>query len=316
MTASAHVLQLVRAHYVGNESQFASAALSLARGSKLPSVRASIMNAVKAGHASGSASQPRPAQQMRPLPQTPASRMLQCLPAVTFADLMLETQLQGQLDEIVIELEYRDDLAARKLRARNRLLFHGPPGNGKSSSAAAVGEALGVSAYAVSLPQLIDIYVGGTGKNLGELFDAIRPETVVVFDEIDAVGSRRTDTDSSASKEKNSIINTFLTLLDRCKHGVIIGTTNRPDMIDPALMRRFDEKIEFPAPTREQMAALGQKLCEGYGVGEIHVTDCANFDEVAKRCETQARRIVMREILAAEEAAETEEDDGEEKAAE
>jgi hypothetical protein len=63
------------------------------------------------------------------------------------------------------------------------------------------------------------------------------------------------------------------------------------------------------------MTALAAKLCEGYGVAPLSVTSCRNFDEVAKRCETEARRIVMGEILAAEEA-ETGDDDGEEKAAE
>lgn len=304
MTASAHVLQMVRAHYSGNDSSFATAALSLARASKVPSVKAAIINAVQAG-ARQQQPQRRQPEQLQPL-HAPNSKLLQRLRSVTFAELMLDGPIQTLLDEVVVELEYRDELAERKLRARNRLLFWGPPGNGKSSSAAALAEALDVPAYGVSLPQLIGSHLGETGRNLGELFDAIRPDTVVVFDEIDALGSRRGETDSSAGKEQNSTINTLLTLLDRCKWGVIIGTTNRPDMLDPALLRRFDESIEFPAPTPEQMAVLGSKLCEGYGVEGIRVTDCRNFDEVAKRCETEARRIVMREILAAEDAAETE----------
>lgn len=312
MTASANVLQMVRAHYEANDAQFASAALALARASKIPTVKAAIINTVQAGSRQR---QQRPAaQQMRPL-HSPESRLLQRLNPVTFAELTLEPNIQSLLDDIVIELEYRDALAERKLRARNRLLFWGPPGNGKSSSAAALAEALGVPAYGVSLPQLIGSHLGETGQNLGQLFDAIRPDTVVVFDEIDALGSRRGETDSSAGKEQNSTINTLLTLLDRCKWGVIVGTTNRPDMLDPALARRFDESLEFPAPSREQMSALAGKLCEGYGVEPLSVTDCRNFDEVAKRCETEARRIVMREILAAEEA-EAGDDDGEEKAAE
>jgi SpoVK/Ycf46/Vps4 family AAA+-type ATPase len=108
--------------------------------------------------------------------------------------------------------------------------------------------------------------------------------------------------DQAAGKEANSIVNTMLTLLDRTKHGIIIATTNRPDILDPALLRRFDEQIEFPAPSPEQMRSLASKLCEGFGVPPVDVSSCANFDEVTKRCETEARRAVMRELIAAEQA--------------
>jgi SpoVK/Ycf46/Vps4 family AAA+-type ATPase len=316
MTASAHVVQLVRAHYAQNEPLFASSAMALARGSKVPSVKAALINTLSAGRSSA-IHRPTPAAPARPFQQAPrshaqVSRLLQPLGRVAFDDLLLEPPIQAFLDEIVIELEYREELAARKLRARNRLLFWGPPGNGKTSSAAALGTALDVEAYGVSLPRTVSKYMGETGQNLGELFDSLTPSSLVVFDEIDAIGSARSDTTHSAGKEQNNFVNTILTLLDRCREGVIVATTNRPDILDPALLRRFDELVEFPAPSQAQMRGLAQKLCEGFGVPPVDVSSCANFDEVAKRCETEARRIVMREILAAEEAADDESDETEE----
>ncbi len=318
MTASANVLQLVRAHYAGDQGQFASAAQALARMTKVTSVRAAIINAVAVGQQQGrgavpargfSPLAPAPAQQER----NPNSELLERLEPVSFVDLLAEPHIQAALDELVVELEYRDELAARKLRARNRLLFWGPPGNGKTSHAAALGSALNVPAYGVSLPRVISKYIGETGSNLGKLFDGLRENSLIVFDEIDAIGSNRGKVDQAAGKEANSVVNTMLTLLDRCKRGVLVATTNRPDILDPALLRRFDEVIEFPAPSAAQMRALSLKLCEGYQVPAVDVSSCINFDEVAKRCETEARRIVMREILAAEEASENEEEDDEEK---
>jgi len=303
MTASAHVVQLVRAHYRQDEPGFVSSALALARASKAPTVKAAITNLVQSGRTAGRPYQP-PSQLGQPRAVAPASQMLQQLPAVTFDELLLDAPIQAVLDEIVIELEYREELAQRKLRARNRLLFWGPPGNGKSSSAAAMGNALGVPAYGVSLPRTISKYIGETGQNLGQLFDNLTQETLVVFDELDAIGSRRGVVEQAAGKEHNGIVNTMLTLLDRCRKGVIVATTNRPDILDPALLRRFDELVEFPAPNAEQMRSLARKLCDGYGVPEVEVGNCQNFDEVAKSCETQARRIVMKELLAAEAAEE------------
>lgn len=294
--------------------------MALARASKVGTVKAALINAVAAGQRGGKLEmgQPQPArppglfgQPQQPEHRAPTSKMLERLEPVTFNDLLAAPHIQAFLDEIVVELEYREELAKRKLRARNRLLFWGPPGNGKTSHAAALGTALNVPSYGVSLPRLVSKYMGETGQNLGELFDSLRDDSLVVFDEIDAIGSSRGKVDSAAGKEGNGIVNTMLTLLDRCKRGVIVATTNRPDILDPALLRRFDEVVEFPAASLEQMRALSIKLCEGYGVPPIDVSGCGNFDEVAKHCMTQARRIVMAEILAAEEAAENEEDDGE-----
>lgn len=312
MTASAHLLQLVRAHYSGNESAFTSAAMTLARAAKVASTREAILDIVREGVSAqrqGRRANPSQPQQFRPQAVAQTNGMLEELPPVTFASLQLEPYLQLALDEFVVELEYREELATRNLRARNRFLFHGPPGNGKTSSAAALANALDLKAYAVSLPRLIGSHVGETGQNLGKIFENLTPNTVVVFDEIDAVGASRGEPDQAASKEYNSNVNTLLTLLDRNRAGVIVATTNRPDVVDAALLRRFDEQVEFPGPSPQQLRALADKLADGYDIPRLHrdaIGDCLNYDAVTKTVEREARRVVMREILAAEAAAETE----------
>jgi SpoVK/Ycf46/Vps4 family AAA+-type ATPase len=316
VTAASNVMQLVRAHFLRDEIAFASAATALARSAKSPAMRMHITETLKRGYARRPGEPPlhgmQPAHAPRP---ANISNLLHALPEVGFAELLLEPALQLCLDEIVTEIEYRDDLLARKLRPRSRLLFHGPPGNGKSSSGAALAKALGMHAYGVSLPRVIDKYVGATGQHLGELFDSLRPGMVVVFDELDAVGAHRGSADQAASKEFNGIVNTLLTLMDRNRDGVLIATTNRIDIIDPALLRRFDEHVEFPAPTSQQMASLAAKLCAEHGVEPVDVADCRNFDEVTKRVQREARRIVMREILLADEAGDDDETENEDSAA-
>lgn len=312
MSASAHVLQLCRAHYRGDTAAFANAAMALARGSKSVTIREAILTQVREGVArqrsGGSAAPAR--RELQPLAPVPlrANGLLEELPRVTFASLLLEPSLQMLLDEFVIELEYREELALRKLRARNRLLFWGPPGNGKTSCAAALADALDLPAYAVSLPRLIGTHVGETGGNLGQIFQHLTPNTVVVFDEIDAVTSTRGAADQAASKEFNSQVNTLLTLMDRNRSGVVIATTNRPDIIDAAVLRRFDEQIEFPGPSTEQMRSLAMKLTDGYGLpplDDAYLLDCLNYDAVAKVVEREARRVAMKELLAADVVAES-----------
>lgn len=311
MTASAHVIQLVRSHYAGNANGFASSAMALARASKVLSVRNQIEDLVRQGLSSQARRPARPMGQqgLQALhPPAMAGGMFQALSRNTFDDLMLPVELQAEFDEILVELEYRQELAERGLRARDRILLHGPPGNGKTSSAAAIAEALDVQAFGVSFPQLVGMHVGETGQNLGKLFSSMTEDTVVVFDEIDAIGSTRTEATGAASKEMNSVTNTMLTLLDRSRVGIIVATTNRLDILDPALVRRFEEVLEVPAPTVEQKRALATRLCDGFQVAPVDVDDCPNFDAVTKRCQREARRIVMQEILAAEDAADEQEE--------
>jgi SpoVK/Ycf46/Vps4 family AAA+-type ATPase len=315
VTASANVMQLVRAHYRGDSAAFANAAMTLARGAKAVAIRDGILDLVREGVSKQRAGNaPRETRQMQPM-QVPlrANGMLEELPRTTFSALLLEPSLQMLLDEFVVELEYREELATKGLRARNRLLFWGPPGNGKTSCAAALADALDLPAYAVSLPRLIGSHVGETGKNLGEIFQHLTPNTVVIFDEIDAVASTRGTPDQAASKEFNSNVNTLLTLMDRNRSGVVVATTNRPDVVDPAVLRRFDESIEFPGPSVAQMRSLANKLTDGYGIPMLEdgvLLDCLNYDAVAKVVEREARRIVMKQLLA-EEAIETESEDEE-----
>lgn len=317
-SSGALVLQMVRAHFRGDDRAFAGAAMSLANQAKSPVIRNGISSAIYEGNRTAPKAAVKPHQpasfagfQPAPALAAPQSKMLETLKPMGLADLMLDPDLEQTVREIVVELEYREELAKRNLRARNRLLFWGSPGNGKTSVAAAIAGLLGVPAYAVSLPNLISKYIGETGQNLGQLFDAIKSDTVVVFDEIDAIGSARGRVDQSSGKEANSQVNTILTLLDRHEKGVLIATTNRPDILDPALLRRFDEQIRFPDPNELQKRGLAAKLSAFYGVPEVNVHGCENFDAVTKTVMREARRMVMAEILAADTAEEEDEVDGE-----
>jgi SpoVK/Ycf46/Vps4 family AAA+-type ATPase len=324
MSFAERYTQAVRAHYQGDEVAFAEISRAIATGIPYQSIRKRLESMVDDGYprrvrmlqeqkkalagAQGRSPQPpsRVVGTMNVLPPAPppkqsANDLLQELVPQSFEELMLPAELKSQFDEILRELEYRDELAEHGLRARDRILLHGKPGNGKTSSAASLAHALGIPAYGVNLANLQGSYLGETSKNLARLFESLEKDSLVVFDEIDSIGTSRTeDAESGGEKERNATVNTFLTLLDRGGTGIIVATTNMVNSIDAALRRRFEEVIEVPRPTTEQKNALMTRLCAKHQVPHIRVDDCENYDEVTKRCKREARRIVMQEILAKE----------------
>ena len=131
------------------------------------------------------------------------------------------------------------------IRYTNAVLLHGVSGTGKTTFAQYVAKSLGLPFFYVSITQLIDCYLGKTGQNLESVFEfANSMPCVLVLDEIDQIGSRRLD-DGGTSGEMKRVLITILQNLDRLPNDVIlIAATNRPDVLDEALVRRFAVRHE------------------------------------------------------------------------
>ncbi|WP_250286628.1 ATP-binding protein [Frankia sp. CiP1_Cm_nod2] len=133
-------------------------------------------------------------------------------------------------------------------------IFHGPPGTGKTLFAKAVAARLAATILVVSGPEVTDMYVGESERKIRDLFAEARRNApaVVVFDEFDSIAARRTGRDDGGSRAGNAIVAQLLTELDGFRPEVpvlIIGTTNRIDLIDDALLRpsRFRPiRIDLP----------------------------------------------------------------------
>jgi len=278
------VLALARAHYERNESFFRillkqAASQVRAEGVKAALLRLSEQNVI----------------QLSP----DVAKYVSLMAPQAIDELVLAPGVLAHLETIVEEIRCRGELLARRILPRSRLLFHGPPGNGKSATAAALGSMLGCSAYAVSLNELVSSYLGATGGNIGKVFEALSAGALVVLDEIDAIGTARSNAEGSgAARELNSTVNVMLTLLDRVRDGVLIGLTNRREMLDKALLRRFDQEIVFDPPDDVLAERLVGKLCERYALSrdQIALVDWANFDDIAKAVQAVARRVAMAEI--------------------
>lgn len=179
------------------------------------------------------------------------------LPNTHLADIGGYEDVKTELRKVLAIIN--GDLAAIPANMRNELIprgfiFHGPPGTGKTLFAKAIATELGGTIQVVSGPEVTDMYVGESERKLRELFAEARRNApaVLVFDEFDSIAAKRTGRDDGGSRAGNAVVAQLLTELDGFRPEVpvlIIGTTNRIDIIDEALLRpsRFREiKIGLP----------------------------------------------------------------------
>jgi len=164
------------------------------------------------------------------------------------------------------------------------ILMYGPPGCGKTHLARATAGEIKAGFMAIGINDVLDMWIGNSERNLHELFEQARQNTpcVLFFDEVDALGGRRSDLQHSTGRQ---LINQFLAELDgvnTTNEGVLIlAATNAPWHLDPAFRRpgRFDRILFVPPPDADARASILRILCRGKPVSEI------DYDHLAKKTE-------------------------------
>ncbi|KQY42948.1 ATP-binding protein [Cellulomonas sp. Root137] len=158
-------------------------------------------------------------------------------------------------------------------------LFHGPPGTGKTMTAAALSRSTGLPAYLVDLSALVSKYIGETEKALARVFDrAVREGCMLVFDEADAVFGRRTEVSDSHDRYANQEVSYLLSRIE-AHPGVVVLTTNLLSNIDEAFQRRIHVMVEFPEPGPGERSRLWRSVLPR----ELPVARTVDLDALAQR---------------------------------
>jgi SpoVK/Ycf46/Vps4 family AAA+-type ATPase len=177
-------------------------------------------------------------------------------PTRTFQELVLRRGIRSALDRIVEENRRRDLLQGHGLHSRRKILFHGPPGCGKTVSAEALAGELLLPVFLVRFDAVVSSYLGETAANLSKVFQYAQSRPAVLFfDEFDAIGKSRDSEEEHG--ELKRVVNSFLQMLDAFHSpGLVIAATNHERLLDSALWRRFDDVIQFPGPTKREIETL------------------------------------------------------------
>ena len=185
-------------------------------------------------------------------------------PHTRLSEMILDDTVSKKLKRTIKEQRFFAKLKEHGLSPRRKLLFVGPPGTGKTMTAAALAGELGVPLFLVRLDALITKYMGETAAKLRQVFDAITEvRGIYFFDEFDAIGSQRGMANDVG--EIRRVLNSFLQMIEQDQsHSVIIAATNHPDILDYALFRRFDDMIQYGLPNQEQVISVLKARMTGF----------------------------------------------------
>lgn len=267
MPSAKQIIALVKSHVQGDDERFFSLALQLAAS------EARLGHYGVAEELKKLLDQARDSRKPKlvtkgPIPVTRvasefAGLMAADYPHIRLAHMILERSLEERLRKIVYEQRQRAKLSEHGLTPRRKLLLVGPPGTGKTMTAAALAGELGLPLFSILLHGVITKFMGETAGKLRLIFDAMKETRgVYLFDEFDALGTKRTrDNDVG---EARRILNSFLQFLEQDQGtSLIVATTNHEELLDKALFRRFDATLRYDLPSKELiLASLKSRLSQ------------------------------------------------------
>ncbi|MDI3338964.1 MAG: ATP-dependent zinc metalloprotease FtsH [Sphaerobacter sp.] len=191
-------------------------------------------------------------------------------PTVTFADVAGVEEAKEELAEVVEFLKYPDKFASLGARIPRGVLLVGPPGTGKTLLSRAVAGEAGVPFFSISGSEFVEMFVGVGASRVRDLFDQAKRNApcIVFIDEIDAVGRQRGAGLGGSHDEREQTLNQILVEMDgfdSTTNVIVIAATNRPDVLDPALLRpgRFDRQVVLDRPDIAGRRAILEVHCRG-----------------------------------------------------
>lgn len=301
MAASKHLIALLKSHISGDNEQFMSVAMQVAA------------HEARQGHGNlakqlrdliDEARTRKETRSARPVPLVQPKGDLGSLVSASYSDtrlssMVLPHMLEQRLKRIITEQRQRHRLIEHGLHPRRKILLIGPPGSGKTMTASALAGELTLPLFTVVFDSLITRFMGETASKLRLVFDAMaQTRGVYFFDEFDAIGARRSERNDVG--EIRRVLNSFLQFLENDDtESLIIAATNHPELLDPALFRRFDDVIHYDLPDssiaegilKARLSLMKTKTMKWNSI--VQATDGMSQADIARVADEAAKRAIL-----------------------
>lgn len=281
MAAAEQIKSLIKSFGDGNDSRFYATAMQIA-ASEARKGHTVLAEELKKMIDSAKTSKNKGTTIVKKLPVNAAQKELNDLlelvhPNVKVRDMVLSPQVEMSLQRVLDEQAKIDLLESHGLRARKKLLFTGAPGCGKTMSAHVLASELGLPLFIIRLDGLISRYMGESIAKLRLVFEAMHDfRAVYLFDEFDSIGTSRSS--GNEVGEIKRVLNSFLLHIEKDdSRSLIIAATNMPESLDNALFRRFDDIIQYPLPSNEDILHLFKLELDNFSL-----TNTINLNQTAQ----------------------------------
>lgn len=261
MATAEQIKSLIRSHLSDDDERFYTLALQVAaheaqqgHGALAHDIRLIIDKAKKA----------RGRNVLLKFPEFMSGMVFSEKPDTPFSALVLPDGLKKRIQRIIREYHQQDKLKRHGLSNRRKILLSGPPGTGKTMTARVLAHEIRLPLHTIQVDKLVTKFMGETSAKLRQIFDLIRNETgVYLFDEFDAIGGDRSlDNDVG---EMRRVLNALLQFIELdTSDSLIIGATNKPELLDRALFRRFDDVLIYHLPDQQARQQLIENVLAAF----------------------------------------------------
>ena len=305
MATAEQLKALIRSHADGDEERFYAIALQVAaqeaRGGHTrfaQELRDLVDRAKSRNHATPIGQRTRPVPVVQPRGEL-VGLLSASYPKLRLDDMALADSVRDRIERVLVEQRERERIQEHGFHPIRKLLLVGPPGTGKTMTAAVLAGELALPLFRIQLEALITKFLGETAAKLRLIFDSLeQTRAVYLFDEFDALGAERASKNEVG--EIRRVLNSFLQFLEHDESdSLVVAATNHPSLLDRALFRRFDEVIEYVLPTpelgeqvlRARLALLDTSRIDWQRVREA-ISDLSHAD-LTRACEHAAKKTIL-----------------------
>lgn len=218
---------------------------------------------------------------------------------VNLNEVYLPEEMRFQLLQLIREHYYVEELKKHGLPVNNKILLHGSSGCGKTMTAKAIASALGKPVFVLDLSSIVSAKIGETAQFLQSVFDKAEKEGAVLFlDEFDQIGKARNADDNDVG-EMRRLVNSLLQMIDYYpQESLLICATNHIEVIDTALLRRFQLKISFEKPSKDMLDSYYDELLSAFpdDIKNIDRRYAISYAEARDYAYTSVKKILIEKL--------------------